>query len=104
VDLRNPVGSHVPVGKGLVAGALATADALGCETVQIFVGNPRGWALSAGRPEQDREFRTEIEKRDLRVFVHAPYLVNLGSPTPATYERSAAVVAHNLRRAVEIGA
>lgn len=104
MELRNPVGSHVPVGKGLVGGALATADALGCETLQIFVGNPRGWALSAGRPEQDREFRTEIEKRDMRVFVHAPYLVNLGSPTPATYERSAAVVAHNLRRAAEIGA
>jgi deoxyribonuclease IV len=104
VEQRNPVGSHVPVGKGLVAGALASADLLGCETVQIFAGNPRGWALSAGRPEQDREFRTEIEKREMRVFVHAPYLANLGSPTPATYERSAAVVAHNLRRAAEIGA
>ena len=33
-----------------------------------------------------------------------PYLVNLGSPTPATYERSAAVVAHNLKRAADIGA
>ena len=32
----------------------------------------------------------------MRVFVHAPYLVNLGSPTPATYERSVATVAHNL--------
>jgi deoxyribonuclease-4 len=38
------------------------------------------------------------------VFVHAPYLVNLGSPTPATYERSVSSVAHNLRRAAEIGA
>jgi deoxyribonuclease-4 len=36
--------------------------------------------------------------------VHAPYLVNLGSPTPATYERSVASVAHNLRRAAGIGA
>jgi len=102
--LRNPVGTHVPVGKGLVAGALATADALGCETLQIFVGNPRGWALSHGRPAEDAEFRTEIEKREARVFIHAPYLVNLGSPTPATYERSAAVVAHNLVRASAIGA
>jgi deoxyribonuclease-4 len=36
--------------------------------------------------------------------VHTPYLVNLGSPTPATYERSVATVAHNLARAVRIGA
>jgi deoxyribonuclease-4 len=102
--LRNPIGSHVPVGKGLRAGALATADALGCETLQIFVGNPRGWALSAGKPAEDRAFRAEIEQRGIRAFVHAPYLVNLGSPTPATYEKSAAVVAHNLARAAEIGA
>ena len=40
----------------------------------------------------------------MRVFIHTPYLVNLGSPTPATYEQSVATVAHNLRRAAEIGA
>ena len=102
--LRNPIGSHVPVGKGLRAGALATADALGCETLQVFVGNPRGWALSAGKPAEDKAFRSEIEQRGTRVFIHAPYLVNLGSPTPATYEKSAAVVAHNLLRAADIGA
>ena len=103
-EQRNPIGTHVQVGKGLVAGALASADLLGCETLQIFVGNPRGWALSAGRPEEDKAFRRELEARGMRAFIHAPYLVNLGSPTPETYAKSAAVVAHNLRRAAEIGA
>lgn len=103
-SLRNPVGTHVQVGKGLVAGALAQADALGCETIQVFAGNPRGWALSAGDPAVDAAFRDATAERGMRVFVHAPYLVNLGSPTPATYERSVASVAHNLRRAAEIGA
>ena len=102
--LRNPIGTHVLVGKGLTAGALASALELGCETLQIFVGNPRGWALSAGSPAEDARFRDAIAAAGMRVFVHAPYLVNLGSPTPATYERSVAVVAHNLRRAAEIGA
>src|SRR5688572_17905146 len=102
--LRNPIGTHVPVGKGLAAGALAKADELGCETLQIFVGNPRGWALSTGRPADDAAFRDAIGARGVRAFIHAPYLVNLGSPTPATYAQSAAMVAHNLRRAVEIGA
>ena len=100
---RNPIGTHVQVGKGLVKGALASADELGCETLQIFVGNPRGWALSSGKPEEDKAFRREIEARGMRAFIHAPYLVNLGSPTPATYERSAAVVAHNLQRAADLG-
>ena len=102
--LRNPIGTHVPVGKGLAAGALAKADELECETLQVFVGNPRGWALSTGRPADDAAFRDAIGARGVRAFIHAPYLVNLGSPTPATYANSAATVAHNLRRAVEIGA
>lgn len=102
--LRNPVGTHVQVGKGLVTGALAQADALGCETIQVFAGNPRGWAASAGDPVVDAAFRDATAERGMRVFVHAPYLVNLGSPTAATYEKSVATVAHNLKRAAEIGA
>ena len=102
--LRNPVGTHTKVGKGLVKGALAHAEEVGAETIQIFAGNPRGWAHSAGDPVQDAAFRELCEASGLRVFIHAPYLVNLGSPTPLTYERSVASVAHNLRRAAEIGA
>jgi deoxyribonuclease-4 len=103
-EISRPIGSHVPVGKGLVAGALTTARELGYETLQVFVGNPRGWALSAGKPAEDKEFRRQLESSGTRAFIHAPYLVNLGSPTPATYEKSIAVVAHNLKRAAEIGA
>ncbi len=102
--LRNPVGTHVQVGKGLVTGALANADRIGAETIQVFVGNPRGWAASAGDPAVDAAFRAACEASGMRVFVHSPYLVNLGSPTRSTYERSVATVAHNLRRAADIGA
>lgn len=102
--MRNPVGTHVPVGKGLVAGALARADDLGCETLQVFVGNPRGWALSAGDADQDARFAAATAERGIRTFVHTPYLVNLGSPTAATVERSVAVVVHNLTRAARMGA
>ncbi len=102
--VRNPIGTHVLVGSGLVTGALASAAALGCEAVQIFVGNPRGWALSLGDPDEDRQFREGAEAAGIRVFVHAPYLVNLGSPTPETATRSAALVAHNLSRAARLGA
>jgi deoxyribonuclease IV len=102
--LRNPVGTHVQVGKGLVKGALVQAAEVGAETIQVFAGNPRGWAHSAGDPSVDRAFRDACETSGMRVFIHTPYLVNLGSPTPSTYERSVASVAHNLKRAVEIGA
>lgn len=102
--MRSPIGTHVRIGKGLVKGALADAEALDCEAVQIFVGNPRGWALTAGDPAVDGEFRARTAEYGIRTFIHTPYLVNLGSPTQATYEKSAALVAHNVRRAVEIGA
>ena len=102
--LRNPVGTHVTVGSGLVRGALASAEEIGCEAFQVFVGNPRGWARSDGDPAVDAEFRHQTRQRGLRTFVHASYLVNLGSPTPATYEKSVASVAHDLRRAAAIWA
>ncbi len=102
--LRNPIGTHLKVGKGLVAGAFTEARRIGAETLQVFAGNPRGWASSPGRPEVDAAFREACAEAGTRVFIHAPYLVNLGSPTAATYERSVASVAHNLRRAVDIGA
>jgi deoxyribonuclease IV len=102
--VRNPIGTHVLVGKGLAAGAHATTREVGYEALQVFVGNPRGWALSAGDPDEDRAFRAACEQTGTRVFIHAPYLVNLGSPTRQTFENSVASVAHNLRRAAEIGA
>jgi deoxyribonuclease-4 len=72
--------------------------------VQIFAGNPRGWALSAGDPDQDAGFRDACRAERIPVFVHAPYLINLGSPTPATAERSVVALRHALRRAAEVGA
>ena len=76
--LRNPVGTHVQVCKGLVAGALAQADALGCETIQVFAGNPRGWALSNGDPKVDAAFREATSERGMRVFIHGA----AATPTP----------------------
>src|SRR5688572_5002462 len=102
--LRNPVGTHVKVGKGLVEEMLPKARSIGAEALQIFAGNPRGWALSKGQPAKDEAFREACATAGIRVVIHAPYLVNLGSPTPLTFERSVQTVAHNLVRAVELGA
>ncbi len=102
--LRNPVGTHVQVGKGLVAGALKSAQDLGCEALQVFVGNPRGWAHSVGNPVVDAQFKELSAEAGIRTFIHAPYLINLGSPTEVTYQKSLDVLAHNLVRAGQIGA
>lgn len=90
------------------AGKLATvperARELGAASVQVFLGNPRGWATTPGEPRTDEAFRTAAGELGMPVLVHAPYLINLGSPTELTYERSKASLAHALRRGREVGA
>jgi len=100
----SPVGVHVPVAGGLAAGGLAYARDVGAEAVQVFLSNPRGWARSAGDPKQDDEFRAGCAQAKIPIFVHAPYLVNLGSPTLATLENSVRSVRHALARGCVIGA
>ncbi len=100
----SPVGAHVPVGHGLAKQGLAYADQIGATAVQVFLGNPRGWAPTAGDPLQDKAFREGCGERDITAFVHAPYLVNVGSPTPATLTSSVRALRHTLARAGEIGA
>ncbi len=100
----SPIGAHVPVAGGLAKVGLAYARTVGAEAVQVFVSNPRGWALAAGDAAQDRLFADHCRAANLPVFVHAPYLVNFGSPSAATLSRSAECLAHSLRRGAQIGA
>ncbi|MER5734091.1 MULTISPECIES: deoxyribonuclease IV [unclassified Streptomyces] len=102
--MRNPVGGHVPVAGGLATTGLGYARELGAETVQVFVANPRGWATPTGNPAQDERFRQECADGSVSAWVHAPYLINFGSSTEATAEKSVESLRHSLRRGREIGA
>ncbi|MFI0791006.1 deoxyribonuclease IV [Streptomyces lydicus] len=102
--LRNPVGGHVPVAGGLAKTGLPYAREMGAEAVQVFVANPRGWATPPGSPAQDEAFRAACALQGMPVYVHAPYLINFGSHTEATVERSVESLRHSLRRGREIGA
>ncbi|MEU8581850.1 deoxyribonuclease IV [Streptomyces abikoensis] len=101
---RNPVGGHVPVAGGLARVGLAYARELAAEAVQVFVANPRGWATPPGDPRQDEEFRAVCAAEGVPAYVHAPYLINFGSHTEATVEKSVDSLRHSLRRGREIGA
>ncbi|QUX30976.1 deoxyribonuclease IV [Nocardiopsis akebiae] len=97
----SPVGAHVPVAGGMADKGLAYAEEIGAEAVQVFVSNPRGWATNGGDPAQDARMR---ERVDLPVFVHAPYLINLGTPSEETAEKSVRSLEHALRRSAQIDA
>jgi len=85
--------------------AVGNARAVGCESLQVFVSNARGWAPPPVDPAADERFRADLEGAGLGpLFVHAPYLVNFASVSPVTRERSGEVVAATLAKAAAIGA
>ena len=94
------IGSHATVTGGVATGGLAYAAEVGAEVIQVFVSNPRGWAAGPGEAAEDARLR----ESQVPVFVHATYMINLGSGNPAVAAKSADAVAHALRRGGEIGA
>ncbi|GAA3941928.1 deoxyribonuclease IV [Actinoplanes auranticolor] len=102
--VSRPVGSHTRTSGGLAKAALPYADAAGSEAVQVYVSNSRGWALPPGDPKQDALFRDGCGERGLPAYIHASLLVNLGSPTEQTVQRSVETLEHALRRGAAIGA
>jgi deoxyribonuclease-4 len=103
-----PVGAHVKVAGGLATG-LRYAAAIGAGAIQVFAANPRSWTLaaagpSAAGPAADAAFREQAAAAGLPVYVHAPYLINLASPDPLTWQRSVDSLAHSLTRGAAIGA
>jgi deoxyribonuclease-4 len=101
---RSLVGSHVAVAGGLVKGGIGEADEVGAEVVQVFTGNPRGWAETPIDADADEAFRQACLEREMPAFIHAPYLINFGSPSPETLAKSSSALAYSLRRAASVGA
>ena len=102
---RGPrIGAHTPTSGGMAQRALGYAETVSAEVIQVFASNPRGWAMPDPNPAADNEFREKAAEMDIYTYVHAPFLINLGSPTVGTYENSLASTAYSLKRASEIGA
>jgi len=105
VKLKGPrLGAHTPTSGGMAKRSIAYAEETGAEVIQVFASNPRGWAMPEANPVADEEFRSKAAALDILTYVHAPFLINLGSPTVGTYENSVASTAYSLKRGAEIGA
>ena len=98
------LGAHVFASGGLAKRAIPYVERIGATTLQVFVSNPRGWALSAGVPAQDEKFAAWAAEHGVPVFVHATLLINLGSNVEATVEKSVASLRHAVARGRTIGA
>lgn len=98
------IGAHVPTSGGMAKRSIEYASTIKAEAIQVFASNPRGWAMPEPNPDADSAFRSRAEELDIETYVHAPFLINLGSPTEGTYKNSLASTAYSLRRGREIGA
>lgn len=104
-SLKKPrIGAHVPTSGGMAKRSIDYAETIAAEAIQVFTSNPRGWAMPETNHDADALFREKAEALDLETYVHAPFLINLGSPTEDTYKNSLASTAYSLKRGQEIGA
>ena len=91
----NRIGRHLPTSGGL-GKTLEAARELGCETAQIFVSNPQGWAVPTPRPDAEAFAEGRRELGLSPVVAHAKYLINLASPHDELRRRSAEALAREL--------
>lgn len=98
------IGAHTPTTGGMAKRSIEYAKTTGAEVIQVFASSPRMWAMPVAKPDLDEAFKIKATELDIETYVHAPFLINLGSPTQATYLNSLASTAYSLQRGGDIGA
>jgi len=92
-------GFHISIAGGF-SKVVERARKRGCETIQFFSRNPRGWKHKSLDKKDVEEFRSTMKSSDLfPVFLHMPYLPNIASPEPGYHARSIDSMATELERA-----
>ena len=98
------IGFHAPI-KGGVHNALIVAKDTGCDTVQLFSRNPRGWMAKPLTLEDVLLFRKIRKQTKLSpVLIHCNYLVNLAAADDLMLEKSRISFREEVERALLLGA
>ncbi|MCK4910153.1 MAG: deoxyribonuclease IV [Thermodesulfovibrionales bacterium] len=97
-------GLHTSISGGLHR-ALLRGEELGCDAIQFFSHNPRGWRTTP-ISEEDAKLFKETRKRTgiTPVAAHASYLLNIASPDDALRARSVDMLRQEMLRADVLGA
>ena len=84
--------------------AVEEAVSLGCNTLQIFPGNPRSWTKRPLDAAEAREFRRAARRAGVEpAYVHASYLINLASESAEVRRRSRSAFFDELERTRALG-
>jgi len=97
-------GCHVSIA-GKIYLAVDKAIIRGCETMQIFSGNPLGWRSPQALDDDICEFNSRRKKAGIDpLAIHMPYLVNLGSPDAKVHSKSVEAMLDSIERAKKLNA
>ncbi len=97
-------GFHISIAGGF-SNVVGRARVRGCETIQFFSRNPRGWKYSSLNKKEAEEFRSSVQSSTLfPIFLHMPYLPNIASFKSKFYKRSIQSIVTDLQRAEQLGA
>ncbi|HEV2908841.1 MAG TPA: deoxyribonuclease IV [Candidatus Eremiobacteraceae bacterium] len=97
-------GVHVGIGGNFPKKTIEQALEAGCDCIQIFAGNPRGWRRTPYDVRAWQEFRDLRKQHGIYpVVIHTSYLVNLVTADKTLQKNSTMVVAHDLEVAARSG-
>src|SRR5579862_6591860 len=98
------IGRHMPT-NSKPARAAQIAQQIGCEAIQIFASNPTAWRPPTNNPAACAAFAEAARACGLDpVVLHAPYLINLGTPDEVIWEKSITLLSWTLRNGAQLGA
>src|SRR5512143_270873 len=100
---RPRIGFHAPIKDGLHESLIIAKDT-GCDAVQIFSRNPRGWMAKPLTSETVALFKKTRRLSKLSpVLIHANYLINLAAADEALLLKSIASFREEVERAIVLG-
>jgi deoxyribonuclease-4 len=97
------LGAHMSIAGGY-QNALSAADAIGCDTVQLFTKNNNQWRGKPISVDESRLFRRKLAEFNLRLpMAHDSYLINLASPNELLWRQSVEAFVVEVERAEILG-
>ena len=98
------IGAHVSTAGG-ISNAVGRATEIGCEAIQIFGSSPQTWAFKPAPGEQIESFKQGLAEAGIGpVFLHAIYLINLGTPNEDSLKKGIDSLIKYMNLAADIGA
>lgn len=98
------IGAHVSTAGGL-SNAISRGQEIGCEAIQIFGSSPQAWAFKTVPGDQIELFKQGLKDLGIGpVFLHAIYLINLGTASKETMQKGIDSLIDYMDLAAKVGA